>query len=61
MRCGSLGCSFLTGLGTWPELSDLLAGASRIEPIRLMTNWHGYFREAAGPGWALLGDAWQAS
>jgi menaquinone-9 beta-reductase len=22
-----------------------------------MANWHGYFREAAGPGWALLGDA----
>jgi len=22
-----------------------------------MANWHGYFREAVGPGWALLGDA----
>ena len=49
--------SFMAGLGTWPELSDLLAGARRIGPIRVMTNWHGYFREAAGPGWALLGDA----
>lgn len=22
-----------------------------------MTRWHGYLREAAGPGWALVGDA----
>ena len=49
--------SFTTGLAAWPELDDLLAGASRIGPIRVMGHWHGYFREAAGPGWALLGDA----
>jgi 2-polyprenyl-6-methoxyphenol hydroxylase-like FAD-dependent oxidoreductase len=23
----------------------------------VLTNWHGYFREAAGPGWVLVGDA----
>ncbi len=49
--------NFMTGLGQWPELADLLTGANRIGPIRVMTDWHGYFREAAGPGWALLGDA----
>jgi menaquinone-9 beta-reductase len=49
--------SFMAGLDAWPELADLLAGASRIGPIRVMANWHGYFREAVGPGWALLGDA----
>jgi menaquinone-9 beta-reductase len=49
--------SFTAGLRAWPELADLLAGASRIGSIRVMSNWHGYFREAAGPGWALLGDA----
>ncbi len=48
---------FTTGIGTWPELADLLAGGARVGPIRVMTNWRGYFREAAGPGWALLGDA----
>jgi 2-polyprenyl-6-methoxyphenol hydroxylase-like FAD-dependent oxidoreductase len=48
---------FMAGLDSWPELADLLSGANRIGPIRVMTNWHGYFREAAGPGWALLGDA----
>ena len=47
----------MAGLAAWPELAELLAGATRVGPIRVMANWHGYFREAAGPGWALLGDA----
>jgi menaquinone-9 beta-reductase len=41
----------------WPELADLLAGARRVGPIRVVTKWHGYFRQAAGPGWVLAGDA----
>jgi len=49
--------SFMAGLSAWSEVADLLAGANRVGPIRVMVNWHGYFREAAGPGWALLGDA----
>jgi flavin-dependent dehydrogenase len=49
--------NFMAGVGGWPELADLLAGARRIGPIRLLTNWHGYFRQAVGPGWALVGDA----
>jgi len=49
--------SFTAGIRTWPELAELLAGANRVGPIRVMASWHGYFREAAGPGWALLGDA----
>ena len=49
--------SYLAGLEAWPELAGLLAGASRVGPIRVMASWHGYFREAAGPGWVLLGDA----
>jgi flavin-dependent dehydrogenase len=49
--------SFMAGIAAWPELAELLSGANRVGPIRVMVNWHGYFREAAGPGWALLGDA----
>lgn len=49
--------NFMAGLAAWPELGDLVAGANRVGSIRVMTKWHGYFREAAGPGWALLGDA----
>lgn len=49
--------AFATGLAGWPELADLLAGARRVGPIRMMTDWHGYFRHATGPGWVLVGDA----
>ncbi len=49
--------NFAAGLEAWPELADLLVGAKRVGPIRVMANWRGYFREAAGPGWVLLGDA----
>jgi flavin-dependent dehydrogenase len=48
---------FTAGLATWPELADLLAGARRVGPIRLMTDWYGYSRQSAGPGWVLVGDA----
>jgi menaquinone-9 beta-reductase len=49
--------NFAAGLRAWPELADVIADARRVGPIRVLTNWHGYFREAAGPGWVLLGDA----
>jgi flavin-dependent dehydrogenase len=45
------------GLRAWPELGDLVAGSTRVSPIKMITEWHSFFREAAGPGWALLGDA----
>jgi 2-polyprenyl-6-methoxyphenol hydroxylase-like FAD-dependent oxidoreductase len=49
--------AFSAGIAGWPELADLLTGARRVGPIRVMTRWHGYFRQAAGPGWVLVGDA----
>ena len=49
--------SFDRGLRAWPELADLIAGSTRVGPIKMITEWHSFFREAAGPGWALLGDA----
>ncbi len=49
--------AFAAGIAGWPELADLLAGARRVGPVRVMTRWHGYFRPAAGPGWVLVGDA----
>ncbi len=58
---GGLGANrdaeFDAGIAAWPELADLLAGARRVGPIRVMTKWHGYFRQSAGPGWVLIGDA----
>ncbi|MBV8861314.1 MAG: FAD-dependent monooxygenase [Mycobacterium sp.] len=49
--------NFTAGLQAWPELADVVAGGRRVGPIRVLTNWHGYFRESAGPGWVLVGDA----
>lgn len=49
--------AFAAGIAEWPELAGILAGARRVGPIRVMSRWHGYFREACGPGWVLVGDA----
>jgi 2-polyprenyl-6-methoxyphenol hydroxylase-like FAD-dependent oxidoreductase len=45
------------GVRRWPELRETLAPARRAAPVQLMSNWHGFFRRSAGPGWALVGDA----
>lgn len=45
------------GIEAWPELADRLAGAERVGPPRAMGRWQGFFREASGSGWALIGDA----
>ncbi|HVY97661.1 MAG TPA: NAD(P)/FAD-dependent oxidoreductase [Solirubrobacterales bacterium] len=45
------------GVERWPELGEALSHGRRVAPVQLMTNWHGFFRQATGPGWALLGDA----
>jgi menaquinone-9 beta-reductase len=45
------------GVRRWPELREALAPARRSQPVQLMSNWHGFFRRSAGPGWALVGDA----
>jgi 2-polyprenyl-6-methoxyphenol hydroxylase-like FAD-dependent oxidoreductase len=49
--------AWATGLAGWPELQATVAGARRAGPVRMMSRWHGFFRESAGPGWVLLGDA----
>jgi 2-polyprenyl-6-methoxyphenol hydroxylase-like FAD-dependent oxidoreductase len=48
---------FQEGLRAWPELHAGIEGAEREGPIHTMANMQGFFRESAGPGWALVGDA----
>jgi 2-polyprenyl-6-methoxyphenol hydroxylase-like FAD-dependent oxidoreductase len=43
-------------LAYWPELEAALAGAKRVGPVRVMSR-DGFFRQSAGPGWVLVGDA----
>ena len=45
------------GLRAWPQLHAGVDGARREGPVRTMANMPGFFRPAAGPGWALVGDA----
>jgi 2-polyprenyl-6-methoxyphenol hydroxylase-like FAD-dependent oxidoreductase len=45
------------GVRGWPELLAGVAGARREGPVCTMANMHGFFRQSAGPGWALVGDA----
>jgi 2-polyprenyl-6-methoxyphenol hydroxylase-like FAD-dependent oxidoreductase len=47
---------YATLLRTWPELHASLGDGRRVGPVRMMSRWHGFFRESAGPGWVLVGD-----
>ena len=38
-------------------IASVLAGARREGSFRGALRWEGYFREASGPGWVLVGDA----
>jgi 2-polyprenyl-6-methoxyphenol hydroxylase-like FAD-dependent oxidoreductase len=38
-------------------LAGIVAAGRRIGPLSKMLRWTGYFRESAGPGWVLVGDA----
>lgn len=49
--------NFRNAVRVWPELDEIVRDAERIGPLRVMTHWHSYFRESAGPGWVLVGDA----
>lgn len=48
---------YADGIAAWPLLAETLAGAAQVGPVRAMGRWSNFFRESAGPGWALLGDA----
>ena len=48
---------YRTGLAGWPELADLVHGATRVGPLRVVADWQSYLRAATGPGWVLAGDA----
>ena len=49
--------NFTAGIRAWPELAEVIGDGRRVGPIRVLTKWHGYFRQSAGPGWVLVGDA----
>jgi 2-polyprenyl-6-methoxyphenol hydroxylase-like FAD-dependent oxidoreductase len=38
-------------------VAEALRGARRVGKLYGIKRWEGFFRESAGPGWALVGDA----
>jgi 2-polyprenyl-6-methoxyphenol hydroxylase-like FAD-dependent oxidoreductase len=40
-----------------PPVAELVAHAKRVTKYRGLTRFEGFFREATGPGWVLVGDS----
>ncbi len=50
---------FRQAVASCEPLRPLLESANRVERLTGTAHFPGYFRESAGPGWVLLGDAGQ--
>jgi 2-polyprenyl-6-methoxyphenol hydroxylase-like FAD-dependent oxidoreductase len=48
---------FKRAVNACAPVADLLANAERITKFRGLTRFEGFFREATGPGWVLVGDS----
>jgi flavin-dependent dehydrogenase len=51
------GTGFGKAIAACPPLAELIDGAEPTRTPLFMRRWQGFFRESAGPGWALVGDA----
>jgi 2-polyprenyl-6-methoxyphenol hydroxylase-like FAD-dependent oxidoreductase len=49
--------SFMEYAVASPPVADKLTGARRVGKLQGIVRWESFFRESAGPGWALVGDA----
>src|SRR5205085_1366956 len=49
--------SFMEYATSTEPVADALAGARRVGKFLGIVRWEGFFREAAGAGWVLVGDA----
>lgn len=54
---GNLEARYLDGLRAIPEVGERVLAGTREERIAGMATIPNFFRTAAGPGWALVGDA----
>jgi 2-polyprenyl-6-methoxyphenol hydroxylase-like FAD-dependent oxidoreductase len=48
---------FARTVGGCQPVADLIASATQVTKFRGLTRFEGYFREATGPGWVLVGDS----
>jgi flavin-dependent dehydrogenase len=54
---GDTDAALLEHARTCEPLADALAGARQVGKTLGAISWEGFFRDAAGPGWVLTGDA----
>jgi 2-polyprenyl-6-methoxyphenol hydroxylase-like FAD-dependent oxidoreductase len=54
---GNVEANYLASIDLVPELAERTRGGRRVTRIRGSNNLPNYYREPAGPGWALVGDA----
>jgi len=57
LRPGLAERRYTEALQRLPGLTERLSGCERVGRVRSATGIESYFRHAAGPGWALAGDA----
>ncbi|MFE6908535.1 NAD(P)/FAD-dependent oxidoreductase [Streptomyces erythrochromogenes] len=57
VRGDALGALLTNVEKTAPELREEMAGGARLERVYGTGDQRNFFRQAAGPGWALVGDA----
>ena len=54
---GRIEAAFAETLAEVPHLAGRVNAGQRVERFRWAPVGHGFFRQAGGPGWALVGDA----
>jgi flavin-dependent dehydrogenase len=54
---GDLEALFMDQARSCEPVAEALAGARRVGKFFGAVRWEGFFREASGPGWVLVGDA----
>ena len=52
-----VGAAFDAHVALCEPVAAVVARGRRVGRPSIVTRWTGYFRESAGPGWALVGDA----
>ncbi len=55
--CADRNAAFDRHVRAYEPIADILANAHRVEDARYISKWTGFFREACGRGWVLIGDA----
>lgn len=54
---GDADAAFEAAAAACPPVAEIVAEARRVGRLSTMASYEGFFRDSAGPGWVLVGDA----